>query len=282
MDASANAAPIGEFGIGAHVCWVVDDAAGYTADAAALLEHGVRLGQRPIAFGPEHSAALAELDLEGLIRLDPYVAVLDGGSLDADTMLAMFREQSALAKSQGFSGLRVVADMDWTRPAQAGTASIVAFESLLDRLVHVLAATVVCAYRRSSFDADAVDAFLMVHPQQSGRADPPALRFVATGVDAWKLAGELDRAAATMIAAALAAAACAESDCVLDVSELSFVDVAGMRAIADTARAAGARIQLRGATAALRRYWRLAGFDDGLLESSPTEPGRSAATGPTG
>jgi hypothetical protein len=38
--------------------------------------------------------------------------------------------------------------------------------------------------------------------------------------------------------------------------------VAGMRLIAECARAKGIDIRMRGASSALRRYWRIAGFHE--------------------
>jgi hypothetical protein len=43
------------------------------------------------------------------------------------------------------------------------------------------------------------------------------------------------------------------------VAALEFIDVVGMRAIADAARAASGTVKLRGASSALRRHWGLAG-----------------------
>jgi anti-anti-sigma factor len=99
-----------------------------------------------------------------------------------------------------------------------------------------------------------------VHSAQSGRDTKPQFRLVSASEETWLLAGEVDLSVSSVFAAAFAAAA-ALGDCIVDVKGLEFVDVAGMRAIANVAQAANASVQLRGASPALRRYWHVVGLD---------------------
>jgi anti-anti-sigma regulatory factor len=244
-----------------HVGWVVDDDDAYRAQAAILLAEGKDLGQKTAVFGPRASAALAELRPVAAMAADPYVDVLGRGPLDPARMLAAFRAQSARARAEGHVGLRVVADMDWLLPAAPSTAEVVAFELLLDRVVGELDATVLCAYRRDSFDERAIEATLCVHPRCTGHGEEPPFRLVA-GDGAWELSGEVDALSLEPLVAALGAVAAGDDPCVVDVAGLEFIDVAGMQAIAQTARSRGATLELRGARGSLRRYWSLARLDE--------------------
>jgi ABC-type transporter Mla MlaB component len=244
-----------------HVGWVVDDDDTYRQQAALLLAEGEDLGQKTAVFGPRESAALAELRPMAAMAADPYADVLARGPLEPARMLAMFREQSALARAEGHAGLRVVADMDWLLPAAPSTADVVAFELLLDRVVEEVDATVLCAYRRGSFDERAIEGMLCVHPRCTGHGEEPPFRLVA-GDGAWELSGEVDAMALEPLVAALGAAAADDDRCVVDVAALEFIDVAGMRAIAQTARSRPARLELRGTRRSLRRYWSLARLDE--------------------
>jgi ABC-type transporter Mla MlaB component len=261
MDVRDCIAEVGDLRRGSHVCWLVDDPAIYTDVAAALLSDGSRLGQKPVVFGPADSPNLAELEPAAAIAADPHVAFLDSGPLDPDAMFAMFRAQSALAEAAGYDGLRVVADMDWLLPGRPTVEAIVGFELLLDRVVGELNATVVCAYRRTSFDTAAIAGALAVHPLQFGSSEQPQFRLVAGGADSWRLAGEVDLAVGAAFAAALVAAL-SLGDCEVDVADLEFLDVAGMRAVAEAARVARVGVRLRGASPMLQRSWRLARFDE--------------------
>lgn len=181
---------LGELPAGSHVCWVVDDQAAYDRSAADLLSGGAALNQKLGAFGPEGSDSLAAVGAGAAITADPHVAFLDRGPLSPDTMFARFREQSALAREEGFDGLRVMADMDWLLPGRPTTASIIGFELLLDRVVDELGATVVCAYRCSSFDTEAITGALAVHPTALGRPSsawwpPTATRGASRARSTW-------------------------------------------------------------------------------------------------
>jgi anti-anti-sigma factor len=141
------------------------------------------------------------------------------------------------------------------------TGDIVAFELQLDRLLSELNATVVCAYRRSSFDTSTIAGALAVHPEQFGGGPQAPFRFVAGPQRYWRLCGEVDLSMQEAFAAACGTAATL-GDCVIDVTDLRFIDLSGMRAIAHGARAAGDGIRLHGASADLRRLWDMCGFRD--------------------
>jgi anti-anti-sigma regulatory factor len=242
-----------------HVCVVVNDGEAFAEQAAAFLAGGNARGEKTVAFGPQGGALLARLAPLAAIATDPYADFLGRRGLEPDTLFAMFREQAALAASEGYARLRVAADMDWLVPAEPTAAQIVGFEALLDRVVRELGANVLCAYRRASFEERIITGALCVHPVRSGHDEEPPFLFVACDGDCWRLSGAVDFGGADDLARALAAVATAP--CEVDASGLEFIDVAGMRAIAQTARRAGVTVRVRNAPPAFERYWRLAGFD---------------------
>ncbi|HWI42149.1 MAG TPA: STAS domain-containing protein [Nocardioides sp.] len=77
---------------------------------------------------------------------------------------------------------------------------------------------------------------------------------------AWRLAGDLDFGCVPDLEPALRSTV--GDPWLLDVSGLSFVDVAVMRVIATLARESAGVVELRHAPAFLQRLWRLAGFDE--------------------
>ncbi|HEX2038503.1 MAG TPA: MEDS domain-containing protein [Acidimicrobiales bacterium] len=243
---------------GSHVCWVVADPDDYTDLAEAILSDGVADRRKPVAFGPSGSDSLRVLADIVSAATDPRPAFLGGGMLDPDTMFAMFREQTAVARSEGYEALCLVADMDWLLPALPSVDSIVAFELFLDRVIGELDATVVCAYRTASFDSEAIGGALSVHPVSLG--DEPEFRLVAGDVETWRLSGEVDLAGAAVFEAAFRAAA-RDAPCVVDVSDLEFIDVSGLRTIASVARERKNRVVFRRTSPVLRRVWQLGGFD---------------------
>lgn len=170
----------------------------------------------------------------------------------------MLREQAALARAEGYQGLRIVADMDWLLGAHPSLDTVVGFELFLDRHVAELGAAVICAYRRSSFDT--FEGALCVHPLRAGSQDTPVFTLVSGQQGSWHLSGEIDIAAIPVFAASFGAIA--RQPCVLDVSHLDFIDLVGMRTIAGIAIWAKTSVILRGIRPALKCYWSLAGFDE--------------------
>lgn len=242
-----------------HICWTIEDEASFLDKARAFLAEGHALGQKTAAFGPRGGSTLAALAGEVDVAADPYYDFLGEGDLVPQTMFEKFRAQTAIARDEGYSALRVVADMDWLLPIGPRPGAAIEFELLLDRVAAQLGASVVCAYRRASFDKLTVDGTFCVHPFFSGIDEPPPFSLLDRKGLAWELSGEVDRASLPAFSAAFAAGA--RSGPVFDVSGLDFVDVAGLRAVAEIARSTGAQLELRGASPSLRRHWQLAGFD---------------------
>jgi anti-anti-sigma regulatory factor len=253
LDALRSLAP------GAHVNWVVDSDAEYCEGARVLLDAAGERGQRPLVFGPSGSPTRDSLSSLAAETLDPLVDFLRGGPLDPQTMFRMFGEQVNSAAADGLAGLLVVADMEWLRPLAAGDGDVIEFEVLLDRALHGLHSTVVCAYRRSSLGVDAAAGLAAVHPVSVGLAAPPQFRLTAASDGSWVLCGELDVAVADAFAAAVRAAA-SSSPCVIDASGLEFADIAALRAIARAA--ARADVTLVDPPHVFRRAWELSGLGE--------------------
>lgn len=260
MIVTDNLSPLRDVTRPAHVCWVVDDDAAYVGHAHRLLSCAKDAARKPLAIGP-HGSPLDDLGRVAAATIDPRLSVPDGGALRPETMSTALCEQAALAQAEGFEGICVVADLDWLAPADPTTDEIIELELLLDQVVSELDATVVCAYRRSSFDVDTIAGARSVHPVDVGSDAPPLFRLVAGEDGSWRLSGEIDLAVTSHLTAALAAVT-PPAGCALDVTGLEFIDVCGMTALADAARRSNANVRLLGASPILQRHWQLARFDD--------------------
>jgi anti-anti-sigma factor len=226
----------------------------------AILADAKRSGELALVFGPDASAERDDLAPAAAMALDPYTLLPPSARFDAGAMLALLRDRAARARADGYEGLRVVADMDWLMPFEPTTDDIVRFELVLDRLASEVGATIVCAYRASSFDVEAIAGALSVHPVRWGEQATPRFELVSAGPARWRLSGEVDVAVHSTFATALSSAL-QLGDCLVDVTGLEFIDVAGMRAVAQAAREASVSVQLRGASTAMRRHWRLGGLE---------------------
>lgn len=245
---------------GQHVCWIVNEPATFVEQAAAVLSPAPEFSQKAIAFGPQGSQSLVELVPSAKAAIDPGAAIQGSGELDPRKVFALFREQTEIAHAEGYRGVRVVADMDWVAAAVPNTDLMVSFELMLGPLAKELEASIVCAYRKT-FDADVVTAVPSVHETDVGGEEPPQFKIFADSVSTWRLSGEVDLAVSSTFETAIAQVA-GTGDCLIDVSALEYIDVAGMRQIAQAARASTQPMRLIGVPPMLRRIWNLAGFDE--------------------
>ena len=243
---------------GDHVCWVVTDPSVYVAQATTVLTDAHSAQHKPVVLGPRHSTELDQLSAVA-VAVDPY-ELRPTARLDPDVMFDVFREQTASARAEGYQGVCVVADMDWLTPLNPTTAEMVAFELLLDRVILDLDMTVICAYRQQSGNKDTVEAACCVHPTNVGNTAPPQFRLVAAPNNTWVLSGEIDLAVASTFTTALECVTASDGECVIDVAELTFIDLASLHLIANTAQTRNIQIRLINVAAPQRRLWDLTGL----------------------
>jgi len=259
------------------VCCVADSAAQFATWTAQCLEEGAASGQKLFRFGPQKSWE-DEAETAAVRFVDPYVTVLHEGPLDPDAMFAMFRRETAAARREGYRGLRLVADMDWLLPASPSPAELTAFELLLDAVVAELDATVVCAYRRAHFGGEAVTEMVAVHPiLVGGPTVDPGFRLWNVTPGVWEVTGELDAFNAEPFKRALSTAAEGHGALRLRAAALTFVAVAGLRAITQVMLAQpDLRLIIEDASVSLQECWRVLGLAGQLptVEFRPGEDGR--------
>lgn len=244
--------------LGGHLRWTVDDDESYLAGVDFLLGLAERRNEKPVLFGPEAGGPPRGLARHPAAWADPRTAFLGGGPLVPATMFSAFGQQIELARSEGYTGLMAVADMDWLLSLEPSIDELISFELLLDRRINELGATVVCAYRSASFDRAMLAGTSCVHPIDAG-GPAPQFRFIAGPAGGWRLSGEVDFDVAGHFESAVRGATSC-GDCEIDVSELDFMDVAALRA---TVRGAGgSTIRFSNAKAVPRRIWHLSRYAD--------------------
>jgi anti-anti-sigma factor len=245
-----------------HVSWLVHDDEVYLKGAGVLLGAARERGDKTVLLGPKDSEPLTSLDSLADVAVDPRLEFLDGGPFRPERMLEMFGRELDAARRAGFAGLTVMADMDWLLPMAVTTAEIVAFELLLDRRVGEVGATVVCAYRSTSFDTAAIIGTRCVHPFEGGVAVAPPFRMVAADSGVWRLSGDIDVGVVELFKTVLGTVVrwASPPACVVDISEVEFIDAAGLRAIAQMA--SEGPIRLVGARPIVRRSWAVSRFGE--------------------
>jgi anti-anti-sigma factor len=261
------------FGLSDHGCLGFRDEAERAAAASAWLADGLRAGQRGLFVADLSAEALvAELsavpDLQGALesgalRVAEAAQMYDlSQPIDAPTQLAAYDEAVSEALADGFTGLRVAADVTPLVLDAARRPSHLAWEQFADRYMLVRPLAPLCLYDTRQI-ADFF-ALACVHPLRGPDPGPFGLFAATAGVA--RLEGELDAGIAAQLAMALHSLP--RTDATLDMTGVTFVDgraTAVLYAYLAARRAEGAPL-LALQSRAVGRVWQLCGFDELLLE----------------
>jgi ABC-type transporter Mla MlaB component len=218
-------------------------------DAAALV---TRLKRLDPAFEP----AMTSGQFEFRRARDAYVP---DGCFEADRMLALLREEHDRARAEGYGGLSVTGEMPGVICELPGGEQLGAYEA---RIGNAPSYSVLCQYDHGRFGPELLSDVIEAHTID---ASPELAAIGRDGElaaardhdrDALRLAGELDFGCAQTVSEVLDAHF--EGPLRLDLADLSFVDVAGMRALRAQK---GQRLTISPASDAVRQLLGLLAWD---------------------
>jgi anti-anti-sigma regulatory factor len=250
----------GGLGLHGHACWVYGDYSEFRTGVLTFLEDGVELGQRLMYVGTGSVQKLRG-DLEGLRGLDAMLASgglrimpLEnayevGAPVDPASQLSMYAAATSTALVDGYTGLRVVADVTQLVVDAELWRSHTHWESVADRYMAKNPMAALCCYDRSALPDRILDDLACVHRTSNRPAETAPFRLYA-GREGLSLGGEVDCFSADDLRRLLEAATPPGTDLVLELDQLDFINHNGLMAIADHAEAlgrAGHRVEFRGA-----------------------------------
>lgn len=247
-------------GLHGHACWVYGEDSEYREAALAFLTDGIDLGQRLMYVAAGTVAKLRD-DLEGLpaidallasggLRIMPLENAYEVGSpVDPATQLTVYSAATSTALVDGYTGLRVVAEVTplvadpelWTAHTQ--------WESVADRYMAKNPMAALCCYDRRVLQDRICNDLACVHRTSNRPVSLAPFRLYA-GREGLSIGGEVDSFSAGDLRRLLETATPPGSDLVLELDQLDFIDHHGLLAIADHAETLarkGQRVQLRGA-----------------------------------
>jgi anti-anti-sigma factor len=258
-----------------HICWVYHDTSSFAAVAGRFLGDGLARGERLLFVGDAQGIdALRQPDTPlpgvdalvagGVLELVAVEGAYRTGHFDVDRQLEFYDAVTRRAVDDGYTGLRVVADVTPLAAHGTGQADLVRWEHLADEFfASGPGMSAMCAYRRSGVTPEVLAAAAAVHPQVHAPDDVPPFRlwFDDGGL---ALAGTLDAFDADALLQVLLASHVAGPVVRLDLSRVEFVDAAGCRALARWSQALqrrSARLELVGTSRLFRRTWQVLGLD---------------------
>jgi ABC-type transporter Mla MlaB component len=221
-------------------------------DAAALVSRLERLD-------PGFEAAVARGQFEVRQARDAYIP---DGRFEADRMLALLREEHDRARADGYTGLSVTGEMPDAVCELPGGEQLGAYEARIASDIDAPSYSVLCQYDHGGFGRGLLSGVIEAHEVD---ASPELAAIGRDGElaaardrnrDALRLAGELDFGCAQTVSEVLDAHF--PGPLRLDLADLSYVDVAGMRALRGRK---GQRLTISPASDAVRRLLELLAWD---------------------
>jgi len=258
-----------------HLCWVYDEddetfdraVRRFLAGGLERRERGLVIGNRVIdsigtqADGFGDAAALAaDGALRTLTTAEAYEAA---GSFVPGAQRTFYDDATREALADGYTGLRVVAEVSPLAEDSTSRASLVEWEHVADEFIAQESGfTAMCAYS-SRLSPEALTDVASVHPLVHAPAAAPPFQVFFDGPRV-ALSGSVDTFSADRLARVLGSSPVV-GGVVLDLADVDFVDVAATRVIARWGRDLADRgqpLEVHGASPLVRRMWRVLGLAD--------------------
>lgn len=284
--------PVHSLGHGDHVCLAFADDSEQRRVVTAYVSDGLKRGERVMYFTDRQKPAVV-LDWLRSTRMDPDAALSSGqlqvvtasdgylvsGRFDATAMAATLRQEMASAAASGYKGFRVSGEMSWALREIAGADELAAYESMVSSVFEGQPASAVCQYDARLFHPTQLQTYDHCHPgtvELSPLYEDKLLRIVPTfeeGERTMRVIGTVDYRTTDALTAVLDATLDWAGDVRVDMSALEFIDLAGLRALAQTAERyePGRHMRVVELAPLLCQVIAVAGFDqqDALVVTSP-------------
>lgn len=225
-----------------HACWGFDDPGEFADAAVEFLTDGLRHGQRLAYVGSEPVADQRE-------RLEPLGKVgelIDTGALqlfelgdlyrvgepvDTEAQLAVYSAATEAALADGYTGLRVAAQVtDLVREEETWDAHV-HWESTADRVFSPQGLSALCGYQRDALPPQVLADLAAVHPAANDVAGE--VPFHLFGEDGrLVLSGEIDLFSSEALDRVLGLARDGDEPLALDLAALEFIDHHGLEVLA--------------------------------------------------
>ena len=261
-------------GRSSHACWSYRSDAAHRQFLSEYFTAGLDANERLMYLAsPEQLRAVipvlteagfdvGSLMLQGRFCVgDVTSAYLSEGSLQPDIRLAGHAVLVEQALRDGFEGLRVCSEVAPLLRADEVRDDWYGYELRADVLIASLPSIVVCACDQRATEPGVMSDLAAVHSLRGGAVGYPSPFALHAGPEGLTLSGEVDASSAPRVGRWLTEALEDMPDPVVDVTELEFIDAAGMWALLDSAHAHPDGLMLRGTTPHFRRVWSVCGYD---------------------
>lgn len=234
-----SAAGLGSDG---HACWGFDRPEEFVEAALEFLEDGLRHGQRlayvgsePVEEQRERLAPLGDVGRmlkAGMLQLfELHHLYRVGEPVDPETQMAIYLGATEAAQAEGYTGLRVAAQVtDLVRAPQTWEAHL-RWESTADQVLSPKSLSALCGYQREALPPELLAELAAVHPAANDVAESVPFHLFGEG-DELALSGEVDLFSSDALERVLDLAAGDGAPTSLNLKALEFIDHHGVEVLA--------------------------------------------------
>ncbi|MEV4708815.1 MEDS domain-containing protein [Actinoplanes sp. NPDC049316] len=231
-----------------HACLTYDHPARFQTAARDFLAAGLAAGEQVWYLAPEAPRGW-DFAPRVVALGDQYPA---GSVIDPDAGLAAYARATERAVADGFTGLRVAADVTTLLVTPTQVDAFARYEIKVDRYIRTHPFAALCAFDRTRMGDEAVDQLACLHPESEA---PFHLFAPRPGRGDAALSGEIDETTRPAFLQALRRAELrpGRDELVLDGEELAFIDHNSLLHLDAQARELGTTAVLRTALPAAAR-----------------------------
>jgi hypothetical protein len=193
---------------------------------------------------------------------------LFGGRFEPEVVITTLWVEMRQARDAGYPGLRISGEMTSELRPVASEQALMEFENRLSRVFHSRELAAICQYDQRLFNEAAVTGMIACHPQVvqiDPLHDDRRLRIIPTYAPrGLRVVGTVDvMTVGALISTLRLATRWPDQNLHLNLAELEFIDVAGVRAIVRTAAALepGRFLIVEQLAAGLRKVFGVVGWD---------------------
>jgi len=221
---------------GDHACLVYDDDARRDAVLRQFVLEGLARGQRVLCCPPTETSAVDDLQADGLAQFDAHDVYTDAGTFSVDYALGRWRTTLDELVAEGVEGLRAAGGP----PASVTTAdnahALTDYERRVTELITEHGVVAVCVYDVRTTDPRTLLGVVDAHPTvlYAVQGDPRLVVEVREP-QSLDLRGSIETATIGTLVGPLMEAIADERDVELDLRDVDFIDLAGLRLLVEAA-----------------------------------------------
>jgi anti-anti-sigma regulatory factor len=231
-----------DLGDHAHACWGFDRRQDFVDAALEFLTDGLRSGQRIVYVGSEPVEEQRErleplggvgamIDEGALLLIDLTGIYQTGRPIDPISQMAVYSAVTDAAIADGYSGIRVAAQVTNLVREPATWDAHLRWESMADRFMSVRPMSAICGYQRDLVPEQLLAELATVHPTSNTPAEAVPFRLFAEDGE-MVLSGDVDFLSINGLDRALETACDGTEPVVLDLRDLGFIDLNGIEVLA--------------------------------------------------